>query len=108
MDPLLSRRQFTQAIGGLIAACAVPAMASDASGTISTAVSAKGVVAGRTFPAGFVWGTATAAYQVEGAVKADGRGVSIWDVFSHRARRWMARPVTWPTTAIIAIKKTLR
>ena len=83
MDPLLSRRQFTQAIGGLIAACAVPAMAPDVSGTISTAVSAKGVVAGPMFPARFVWGTATAAYQVEGAVKADGRGVSIWDVFSH-------------------------
>lgn len=37
----------------------------------------------RTFPKGFVWGTATAAYQVEGAVKEDGRGPSIWDTFSH-------------------------
>ncbi len=35
------------------------------------------------FPAGFVWGAATAAYQVEGAVAADGRGASIWDTFSH-------------------------
>lgn len=35
------------------------------------------------FPSDFVWGTATASYQVEGAVKEDGRGVSIWDTFSH-------------------------
>ncbi|MFN8482157.1 MAG: GH1 family beta-glucosidase [Anaerolineae bacterium] len=36
-----------------------------------------------TFPKDFVWGTATASYQIEGAVDADGRGVSIWDTFSH-------------------------
>ncbi len=34
------------------------------------------------FPPGFLWGTATAAYQIEGAVHADGRLPSIWDVFS--------------------------
>jgi beta-glucosidase len=35
------------------------------------------------FPTGFLWGTATASYQVEGAVAEDGRGPSIWDTFSH-------------------------
>ncbi len=35
------------------------------------------------FPADFAWGTATAAYQIEGAVNEDGRGLSIWDTFSH-------------------------
>ncbi|PRX52745.1 beta-glucosidase [Nonomuraea fuscirosea] len=35
------------------------------------------------FPENFVWGTATAAYQVEGAWNEDGRGPSVWDTFSH-------------------------
>lgn len=34
------------------------------------------------FPGGFVWGAATAAYQVEGAANEDGRSPSIWDTFS--------------------------
>src|SRR5690625_5287888 len=37
----------------------------------------------RTFPASFMWGSATASYQVEGAVGEDGRTPSIWDTFSH-------------------------
>ena len=38
---------------------------------------------GDRFPDGFIWGAATASYQVEGAVREDGRGPSIWDTFSH-------------------------
>jgi beta-glucosidase len=34
------------------------------------------------FPDGFVWGSATASYQIEGAATEDGRGPSIWDTFS--------------------------
>ncbi|KQV14259.1 MULTISPECIES: GH1 family beta-glucosidase [unclassified Kitasatospora] len=36
-----------------------------------------------TFPQGFVWGAATAAYQIEGAAAENGRTPSIWDTFSH-------------------------
>lgn len=35
-------------------------------------------------PKDFVWGAATAAYQVEGGAQQDGKGPSIWDEFSHR------------------------
>jgi beta-glucosidase len=34
------------------------------------------------FPANFIWGAATASYQIEGAVQEDGRAPSIWDTFS--------------------------
>eukprot|EP01018_Ginkgo_biloba_P033153 Gb_04454 [translate_table: standard] len=37
----------------------------------------------RTFPPGFVFGTASAAYQYEGAAREGGRGPSIWDTYSH-------------------------
>jgi beta-glucosidase len=44
-----------------------------------TRPSADGALA---FPEGFSWGTATSAYQVEGAASADGRGRSVWDSFT--------------------------
>lgn len=39
------------------------------------------------FPPGFRWGAATAAFQIEGATDAAGRGPSIWDTFSHTPGR---------------------
>lgn len=92
MSSRISRRTFARVAG-------TAALASTATGVLGSGVSEAGVAAnpssspettgtsapatGREFPKGFTWGSATASYQVEGAVKEDGRGPSIWDTFSH-------------------------
>ncbi|WP_236240823.1 glycoside hydrolase family 1 protein [Streptomyces sp. CC228A] len=48
-----------------------------------TASDTRPLTAIRRFPPGFLWGAATAAYQIEGAAREDGRTPSIWDTFSH-------------------------
>ncbi|MEU4832416.1 GH1 family beta-glucosidase [Streptosporangium sp. NPDC023615] len=51
----------------------------------ATSISSRGETLA--FPPGFIWGAATAAYQIEGAAHVDGRGASVWDTFSHTPGR---------------------
>ena len=80
MTPHFSRRAFATLFGKAAALSAATPFASAATPTTVTAGSAD---AG--FPQNFLWGTATAAYQVEGSARSAGRGPSIWDTFSHTA-----------------------
>ena len=75
MSTRSTRRDFAKAAAGAVA-LGLPASPLPAAAQVSPAPSRK-------FPDGFLWGTATAAYQTEGAVKVDGRGELIWDTFSH-------------------------
>jgi len=73
----LTRRRFAQSA----AATAVTAIAT--ASLPELALAQIGKPAELKFPSGFLWGCATASYQVEGAVNEDGRKPSIWDTFSH-------------------------
>jgi beta-glucosidase len=81
MSNSLTRRKFAEAVGA--AALGASAGARIVSASPSAAAREAAPAGGRrSFPPGFLWGSATASYQVEGAVKEDGRLPSVWDTFS--------------------------
>ncbi|MEA2838247.1 MAG: beta-glucosidase [Bradyrhizobium sp.] len=73
----LSRRRFAKLAGFSALGMAASPVKSQESEAV------RDRHAPRSFPKGFVWGTATSSYQIEGAVSEDGRGRSIWDTFAH-------------------------
>jgi beta-glucosidase len=72
-----TRRQF----GTGVAATAAAALAS---ASLPRFALGQARSTARAFPEGFLWGCATASYQIEGGAAEDGRGPSVWDVFSHK------------------------
>jgi beta-glucosidase len=75
--PPFTRRQFSRLFATAAAAASLP----------RSATAQPPAPHSLQFPQGFLWGCATSAYQIEGAVAVDGRGPTIWDTFAHAPGR---------------------
>ncbi|HYN94309.1 MAG TPA: GH1 family beta-glucosidase [Pilimelia sp.] len=88
----MRRRTVIAAAAAVPAATVLPLAAGctsdgDPSGGPTPGATGSSPPAGGPFPAGFGWGAATSAYQIEGAAREDGRGPSVWDTFSRESGR---------------------
>jgi len=76
------KNSFVAASGALLANCGFTAGSPLSQKNIPATVARSQIDSAR-FPDGFLWGLASAAYQIEGAWNTDGKGESNWDRFSH-------------------------
>src|ERR1700720_3435593 len=81
----VTRRKFAQVAGAAAVGASAGSAAAGTAGAAQRSPGAAPQAVPRAFPSAFLWGTATASYQVEGAVHEDGRGPSVWATFSHTA-----------------------